>query len=66
MLKDLSPKKKFALMLIAVYVVSLPIISVLTYVILKQNAVKSAYNPGGFGSADKLSALHPSRTSVPY
>lgn len=46
MFENLSPKKKFGLMLIAIYVVSLPIFSTLTYVILKQNAVKAAYNLG--------------------
>ncbi len=46
MLKDLSPKKTFGLMLIAVYIVSLPILSSLTYVILKNQAVRTAYNVG--------------------
>ena len=46
MLKDLSPKKKFGLMLVAIYIVSLPIFSALTYIILRQNAVRAAYNLG--------------------
>ncbi|MCL5421884.1 MAG: hypothetical protein M1461_05365, partial [Nitrospirae bacterium] len=46
MLRDLSPKKKFALLLIAIYVISLPIISTLTYIILKDNAVRDAYDAG--------------------
>lgn len=46
MFKDLSPKKRFGLMLISIYFVSLPIISSLTYVILKNQAVKAAYNMG--------------------
>jgi signal transduction histidine kinase len=44
--RDLSPKKKFGLMLVAIYVVSLPIFSALTYFILRHNAVKTAYNLG--------------------
>ncbi|MEJ2254629.1 MAG: DUF3365 domain-containing protein [Nitrospirota bacterium] len=46
MLKELSPKRKFALMLVAVYAVSLPIVSGGAYVILKRNAVRDAYNMG--------------------
>jgi len=46
MLRDLSPKKKFALLLIAIYIISLPLISTLTYIILKDNAVRDAYDAG--------------------
>lgn len=46
MFKDLGPKRKFGLMLISIYVISLPIISALTYFILKGNAVRDAYNLG--------------------
>ena len=46
MFKDLSPKKRFGLLLITIYIVSLPIFSTVTYLILKQNAVKAAYNLG--------------------
>ncbi len=46
MFKDLSPKKKFGITLVAVYIVSLPVISALTYIILKDNAVRDAYNTG--------------------
>ncbi|GAB4409793.1 MAG: hypothetical protein OHK0032_05460 [Thermodesulfovibrionales bacterium] len=46
MFKNLSPKRKFGLMLIAIYAVSLPIISALTYIILKDNAVRDAYDAG--------------------
>lgn len=46
MLKDIGPKRKFTLMLIAIYVISLPVISAMTYIILKDNAVKDAYNMG--------------------
>ena len=44
MLKDLSPKKRFGLMLVAVCIVSLPVIFTLTCVTLKQNAVRAAYD----------------------
>jgi signal transduction histidine kinase len=46
MIKELGPKKNFTLMLVLIYVVSLPIISSITYVVLKNNAVKDAYNAG--------------------
>lgn len=46
MFKELSPKWKFSLMLVAVYAVSLPIVSLGTYIILKKNAVRDAYNIG--------------------
>lgn len=46
MFKNLSPKRKFGLMLIAIYAISLPIISTLTYIILKDNAVRDAYDAG--------------------
>lgn len=46
MFKDLSPKKKFGLMLIAIYIASLPVFSIVTYYILKHNAVKAAYSMG--------------------
>ena len=45
-MKNISPKRRFALLLIAIYLISVPIISALTYLILKQNAVKAAYNVG--------------------
>ncbi len=46
MIKELGPKKNFTLMLVLIYVVSLPVISSITYVVLKNNAVKDAYNAG--------------------
>ncbi|HYA31144.1 MAG TPA: DUF3365 domain-containing protein [Thermodesulfovibrionales bacterium] len=57
-MKDLSSKKRFALMLVAVYVISLPIISALTYIILKQNAVKSAYSMGRLRLATMEAVKH--------
>ncbi len=46
MLEELSPKWKFALMLIAIYAVSLPVISAVSYLVLKDSAVKEAYQTG--------------------
>lgn len=37
-------RKRFALLLIFIYIISLPIISAVTYIILKQNAIDNAYN----------------------
>lgn len=45
-LKNLTPRKRFSLMLIIIYIISLPIISTVTYLILKQNAIRDAYNAG--------------------
>lgn len=45
-LKGLHPKKKFLLILIVIYIISLPIISTVTYGILKNNAVSEAYSRG--------------------
>ncbi len=42
--KNLDPKKRFALLIILIYIISLPVISVITYLILKQNAINNAYN----------------------
>ncbi len=44
--KDLHPKKRFLLILIVIYIISLPIISIVTYGILKNNAVSEAYSKG--------------------
>ena len=41
MFKDLGPKRKFGLMLISIYVISLPIISALTYFILKATRLET-------------------------
>ena len=45
-------------MLVAVYVISLPIIAALTYIILKQNAVKSAYSMGRLRLATMEAVKH--------
>jgi signal transduction histidine kinase len=58
LMKDISPKKRFALMLVAVYIISLPLISVLTYIILKQNAVRSAYSMGRLRLATMEAVKH--------
>lgn len=42
--RNLDPKRRFALAVILIYIVSLPIISTITYLILKQNAINYAYN----------------------
>ncbi len=46
MFHDRSPKKRFTLMLIMIHAVALPVITFLSYFILKQNAVADAYNAG--------------------
>ncbi len=40
----LDPKKRFGLLLLFIYIVSLPVISSITFFILKQNAIDYAYN----------------------
>lgn len=42
--KNLNTKKRFAITVIIIYIVSLPVISAITYFILKQNAISYAYN----------------------
>ncbi|MEW6107659.1 MAG: DUF3365 domain-containing protein [Nitrospirota bacterium] len=44
--KELGPKKRFTLLLILIYVISLPVISFITYYVLRKNAVNDAYNAG--------------------
>jgi protein-histidine pros-kinase len=44
MLKNIEYKKRFAIALVLIYIVFLPIISVITYFILKQIAINNAYN----------------------
>lgn len=42
--RNLDPKRQFALTVIIIYIISLPIISAITYFILKQNAINYAYS----------------------
>ena len=42
--EKLDQKKRFTVLIILIYIISLPIISVITYYILKQNAINNAYN----------------------
>jgi signal transduction histidine kinase len=42
--EKLDQKKRFSILIILIYIISLPIISVITYYILKQNAINNAYN----------------------
>ncbi len=44
--KTLTPKKKFLLTLVVIYALSVPIISLGTYVILRDNAIRDAYSTG--------------------
>ncbi len=37
--EKLNQKKRFSILIILIYIISLPIISVITYYILKQNAI---------------------------
>ena len=43
---ELGPKKKFTLMLVLIHAIALPIITFISYFILKENAVNDAYNAG--------------------
>jgi signal transduction histidine kinase len=42
--KNLNQKRRFAVLIILIYIISLPIISVITYYILKQHAINNAYH----------------------
>jgi protein-histidine pros-kinase len=42
--EKLDQKKRFSILIILIYIISLPIISIITYYILKQNAINNAYN----------------------
>lgn len=44
MLKKIGHKKRFAITLIFIYIIFLPVISVITYFILKQSAINNAYD----------------------
>lgn len=44
MLKNIGHKKRFAITLIFIYIIFLPVISAITYFILKQSAITDAYN----------------------
>lgn len=46
MFHELGPKKRFTLMLVLIHAVALPIITFISYFILKENAVNDAYNAG--------------------
>jgi len=45
-LRGMDPRKRFLLMLVVVYVLSLPVISAITYVILRDFAIREAYHTG--------------------
>jgi len=42
MAPDLSPKKRFTMLLIAIYVVSLSLMTVVTYLVVRENAIRDA------------------------
>ena len=44
--KGLGPRKRFSLMLLLIYVIFLPVISEISYVILRDNAISDAYKTG--------------------
>ncbi len=46
MVQDLSPKKKFTVLLIAIYVVSIPLMTLITYLIVRENAIRDASTAG--------------------
>lgn len=46
MLRGMDPRKRFLLMLVVVYALSLPVISAITYVILRDFALREAYRTG--------------------
>lgn len=45
-LKGLNPRKRFLLMLTVLYALSLPVISIITYIMLRDFAIRNAYNTG--------------------
>ncbi|MBI5099812.1 MAG: DUF3365 domain-containing protein [Nitrospirae bacterium] len=56
--RNLNARKRFAVVIILIYIVSIPIISAITYYILKQNAVDSAYNTARLYLASFEAARH--------
>lgn len=44
--RTMNQKRRFTLVLLLIHAITLPLISVLTYVIMKQNAVLDAYSTG--------------------
>ena len=42
-IRNLEPKRRFGLLLILIYIISLPVISTITYFVLRQNAINHAY-----------------------
>lgn len=42
-LRNLGHKRRFSLLLILIYIISLPVISTITYFVLRQNAINHAY-----------------------
>ncbi|MDO8746537.1 MAG: hypothetical protein Q7J70_02605 [Thermodesulfovibrionales bacterium] len=42
-LRSLGHKRQFSLLLILIYIISLPVISTITYFVLRQNAISHAY-----------------------
>lgn len=41
-----GPKRRFALVLVSIYLISLPIVSYITYIVLRNSAVETAYAAG--------------------
>lgn len=58
MLKDLNPKRKFNLLLIAIHILSLPIISTITYFILKDHTLRDATTTGKLHLATIAAVKH--------
>ncbi|MBA4371798.1 MAG: hypothetical protein C0402_02925 [Thermodesulfovibrio sp.] len=46
MAKDMSPKKRFTVLLIAIYVVSLSLMTIVTYLVVRENAIRDAAMAG--------------------
>ena len=46
MLREMNPKRKFTIVLLMIHFVALPAISVTSYIIVKQNAIRAVYNTG--------------------
>lgn len=44
--RNMNPKRRFTLLLLLIHGIALPTISVLTYVVVRQNAVQNAYSTG--------------------
>src|SRR5664279_1042319 len=58
MVQDLGAKKKFTVLLITIYVVSIPLMTLITYLIVRENAIRDASTVGRLYLATFSSIKH--------